>query len=193
MIHNKDFEILRQFLGDYKGEIHGRSLIGKLKMSQKAIALALDGLEKEGVLKSRKQGNMKLFSMNTDNNRAKDMIIMAEIQKKAEFLRMNPKLSEILGQDERVVGIFGSYAKGSQRKDSDVDIFIIGEKRKDDYDRKGRLFDMDISIKYFSEAQFKSLLKLRNNLMNEIVNNHIIIFGVEMFINAVWRDYYGFD
>ncbi|MCX6707542.1 MAG: hypothetical protein NT001_05385 [Candidatus Woesearchaeota archaeon] len=182
MIHNKDFEILKQFLGDYKGEIHGRSLVGKLKMSQKAIALALDGLEKEGVLKSRKQGNMKLFSINTDNDRAKDMVIVAEIKKKTEFLRIHPKLSDILKQDDR-----------SQRKDSDVDMFIIGSKRKEDYDRKGALLDMEISIKYFSDKQFESLLKSKNNLVSEIISNHVIIFGAERFIHISWRCYYGLD
>jgi len=51
-------------LGDYNKEIYGRNIVNKVALSQKAIALTLDELEKEGILKSRKQGNIKYFKLN---------------------------------------------------------------------------------------------------------------------------------
>ena len=193
MIHNNSFEIMNQFLGDYNKEIYGRELIGKVSLSQKGIALALSSLEKEGILTSRKSGNMKFFSLNHQFARIKDSIVMAEITQKTNFLNKHQTIANLFKSDERIVGVFGSYAKGTQKKDSDIDIFIIGEKIIDDYNTKAKVYDLNISIKYFSPKEFKDLLKKKNPLIREIIENHITLFNVERFIEYLWRDYYGFD
>lgn len=193
MIHNKKNILLMQFLGDYKKEVYGRELVNKVPVSQKAIALALDELEKEGILKARKQGNIKYFRLNLANTEIKDALTAAEIMKKIDFLKKQRKLAHIFKKDSRIVGVFGSYALGTQRPDSDVDIFIAGKKQKEDYDAKGKTLDLNISIKYFTDKEFKSLLKKHDNLCKEIIKNHIILFGVEKFVNAAWEEYYALD
>jgi len=193
MIHNKYFEILEKFLGNYTKEIYGRELVNKVSLSQKAIALALDELEKQGILKSRKQGNIKYFRLNLDNSEIKDIIISLEITRKIKFFEKHRKIANLFKQDDRIVGIFGSYAKGSEKKGSDFDLFIIGRKRKEDYDKKGAMFDLKVSPKYFSEKEFKTLIKSRNPLCKEIIAHHLLVFGVESFIELIWREFYGFD
>ncbi|MEK6868995.1 MAG: nucleotidyltransferase domain-containing protein [Nanoarchaeota archaeon] len=192
MLHNKHYSILAYFLGDYTREIYGRELVGKIQLSQKAIALALKELEKEGILTSRKRGNIKFFSLNLRNAEIKDVLLSLESAKKLLFLRKFPKIANIFKNDSRIVGIFGSYAKGTQKNSSDIDVFIIGNKIKDDYNDKGKDFDLNISIKYFSEARFARLLKGKNSLCREIIGSHIMIFGIEKFISMVWSGY-GFD
>ena len=193
MIHNTYFEVLNQFLGDYNREIYGRELIDKVTLSQKSIALALDSLEKDGILTSRKSGNMKFFRLNSKYSRIKDVIVMAEISRKTYFFEKQQVIANLFKNDERIVGLFGSYAKGTQKKDSDIDLFIIGEKSSEDYNKKAKTYDLDISIKYFNIKEFKTLLKEKNLLVKEIVENHIVLFNVERLIELLWRDYYGFD
>lgn len=193
MLHNNKYEILRHYLGDYNQAIYGRNLIGKVSLSQKAIAIALNKLEKGGILRSKKQGNIKFFSLNTDNPEIKDIILSLEITKKLEFLKKHRKITNIFKTDDRIVGIFGSYAKSIETKDSDIDIFIIGNKLKEDYGKRGKLFDMKISIKYFSEKDFINLVKNKNSLVKEIIKDHILIFGLENFINTIWSNHYGFN
>jgi len=190
MIHNKYFEILNMFSGDYRKEIYGRELIGKVSISQKGIALTLKELEKEGILKSKKKGSIKFYSLNLKYSQIKETIAMAELDKKTQFYQKHRKIAHIFKDDERIVGLFGSYAKGTQKTGSDFDIFIIGKKKPKDYDRKGEEFDLEISIKYFTEKGFKELLNKKNSLINEIIKNHIIFFSTEKFINMIWREYY---
>jgi len=192
-LHNKYFEILNLFLGDLNKEIYGRELIKKVSLSQKAIALSLNELEKEGILKSKKEGNMKFFKLNLENTEIKDIILAAEINRKILFLKKFRKLAHIFKKDERTVGIFGSYAKETQKEDSDIDLFIIGEKHRKDYDIVGKSLDLNVSIKYFSEKEFISMLENKNNLLKEILESHILIFGFESFINMAWNSYYGFN
>ncbi|MBL7148041.1 MAG: nucleotidyltransferase domain-containing protein [Nanoarchaeota archaeon] len=192
MLHNKIYEILKFFLGNYNREIYGRELINKVDISQKNIALTLKELEKKNILKSNKKGNLKFYSLNIKNPQLKIYLITSELFKKEKFLTNNKKIAHIFKDDDRIVGIFGSYAKSRQRKDSDVDIFIIGNKGED-YIKQGKLYDLDISIKTFTEEEFKKLLKEKNNLIREIIENHILVFNVEKFINFIWRDFYGFN
>ena len=193
MIHNKYFEIVKQFLGDYSREIYGREMIGKAELSQKGIALALEELEKKFILKSRRQGTLKYYRLNLDYSEIKDILAVAEFIKKIEFFTKQRKIAHLFREDNRIVGVFGSYAKGSQKQSSDLDIFIIGKTKKKDYNMRGSALDLSISIKYFSKAEWAKLCKQKNNLCKEIINNHTIIFGVEIFMDLLWRHYYGFN
>lgn len=193
MLHNKYFEILKQFLPDYSGQLYGRELIGKVSMSPKNIALTLERLEKENILEVNKKGNMKFYGLNYKNPEVKDIIILTEITNKSYFLKKNRKIAHIFEDEDRVVGIFGSHAKGTQKKDSDVDVFFIGDKRNKDIEEKGKLYDLDVHVLYFSEKEFIKLIKEKNNLCKEIINNHVILFGIEKFVKIIWRDYYGFN
>lgn len=193
MLHNKYFEVLRQFAGGYTSELYGRSLIGKVKLSQKGIALALEELEKQSVLKSRMEGTSKLYSLNLQHSEIKDILAMVELMSKMLFMSKHRKIAHLFRSDSRIVGIFGSYAKGAEKKESDIDLFILGKKMKGDYDTKGKAYDLDISTKHFAIGEWTKLLKSKNNLCREIIGHHVLISGVEGFISSVWRNYYGFD
>ena len=195
MLHNKYYLVLKEFLGDYNREIYGRELLDKLKLSQKGIALALKELEELFILKSRTQGTLKYYGLNVPLLEIKDIIIMTEYERKIRFMKNKIEIANIFhAADERIVGIFGSYSKGTQKKGSDIDVFIIGNKNRQDYYKKeGELYGRDISIKYFSEKEWIKLIKEKNNLCVEIIRKHILFFGTERFVNILWRDYYGFD
>ena len=65
------------------------------------------------------------------------------------------------------------------------------EEHKHDYDK--RAFNSEISIKYFTEPEWKTLLSQKNNLAVNILLSHVIVFGFEKFVETAWRDYYGLD
>jgi len=180
MLHNSYFHILKFYTQDINRDIYGRMLIGKIPLSPKAIANALNDLEDQGVLKSRRQGNIKFFNLNKDNKLTFDIMVSVEILKKIEFLSENIRLKHIFGYDERIVGIFGSYAKKTQKVTSDLDVFIIGDKGFD-YVKLGKQFDLDVSVKYFKE------FNTQNPLIKEIAENHIIMNGFEEFMKLLWR------
>ena len=192
MLHNKYLLILNQYLNDYQREIYGRELIKTVSLSQKNIALTLHELEHQGILRSRRAGTLIYYKLNAENKCIHDILILAEVFAKLDFCEQHQKIAHLFKRDNRIVGIFGSYAKGHPTKESDIDLFIVGKKIPADYDRQGTLFNLPISIHYFSEKEFKQLLKGKNTLVNEIVNNHILVFGIETFIDIVWRYYYGY-
>jgi len=192
MIHNKYFEILKQFLGDFHKEVYGRELLKKVQLSQKGIALALEELENKGILKSRKEGILKHYRLNLEYSEIKDIIAITEIVRKIEFLRKERKIAHMARQNGGIVGVFGSYAKGTNKKSSDLDVFIIGQKKKNDGFERGKTLGLQVSMKYFSRREWMKLLRQKNNLCREILENHVMISGTEDFLNLAWSNYYGF-
>ncbi|MFA5797370.1 MAG: nucleotidyltransferase domain-containing protein [Candidatus Woesearchaeota archaeon] len=194
ILHTKYFEILKEFCGDYTKQIHGRALVDKINFSQKGIALALQDLEKERILQSKDVGNLRLYSLNIQYLYLKDILAMIELHQKNIFLRKHLMFDYLFKQsDNRIVGIFGSYAKNNYTKHSDIDIFVVGKRGAIDYEALGKIVNLPVSVKYFSEKEWKDLLRRKNTLMREIVANHVLIFGAERFVNMTWCDFYGFD
>lgn len=188
MIHNKYFEIMKQFLRGYDKEIYGRGIEKKVGISQKNISLTLDKMEKEGILSSRKIGNIKYYSLNKLYNSIKNFILIAEIEKSIEFFKKHIKIAEIFEKADisgAIVCIFGSYAKGTEKKDSDLDLFIIGRINEDEIKEISETYGIELSIKKGTRKDFIELLKKKSPLINEILENHVIITGFENFIREV--------
>ena len=191
MLHNKYYELLKPFLGDCTREVYGRELIPTVRQSPKGIALALAELERLGILKSRRQGTLKYYRLNADHTEIRDILAIAELLRKIDFLGRHRALAHLAGPDDRIVGVFGSFAAGTQKPDSDVDLFIVGPKKPDKYRAKGERLGLELSPRYFTKQQWTALLRQKNNLCKEIVKNHIILSQAEAFIATLWSEYYG--
>ena len=85
--------------------------------------------------------------------------------------------------------LFGSFVKGGYTKESDIDLFVISEKKID----KGMvlkvsdLVNRDINIKSSNKVQFLNGLRRNDPLVNEVVSNHIILKGIDEFCEIMWR------
>ena len=196
LLNNLQLSVIEEFLGDYTGSFTGRYIAKKKSLNQKSVANILNKLEMEGFLRSTTVGRNKGFSLNLDNlESVKNLIVAAEHLRTAGFLRKNTLINEIIRKVkpafDGIVIIFGSYAKGVQKKGSDLDIFIAGIYDRDKVHEVSGLYNLQISVKNYPQGIFKRALKNRDILLNEVLKNHIIISGIEEFINAVMMDYYG--
>jgi len=191
MIHNKYYEIMKHFLIDYSKEIYGRELVNKVNISQKNIALTLEELEKIGVLSSKIRGNTRFFSLNKSNPLCEKYVLLIEIEHSIRFLEKHLKISHIFERINKefnnchIICIFGSYAKGIQKKDSDLDLFVVGDINENNIKKIREDYNLEINIKKGSKSDFVKLLKNKNPLMNEILENHVLILGYEEFVKEV--------
>ena len=198
LLSSLQLSVLEEFLGDYKGSFTGRYIARKKSLNQKSVANTLNRLENEGVLKSTTVGRNKQFSLNLgDLETVKNLILAAEHLRTASFLKKNPLIKEVFAKTRPVfhgiVVVFGSYAKGTQKKDSDLDVFVAGTYDRNRVSGVSELYNLQISVKNYPSGAFRRALKNRDILLNEILKSHFIIEGAEEFVNAVLRDYYGQD
>ena len=79
-------------------------------------------MTKEGFLNIRRLGNLKLFSLNSDEPFVRQLRVLEAIAAVKSFVkRIKPLCSKIV--------LFGSCAVGVQTPDSDIDLFAISEEK----------------------------------------------------------------
>ncbi len=171
--NNLEMDIIELLL---KADNHVRGIAKKLNESHSTILRKLDNLKKENVIDSRKEGKNKIFFVKK-NLVSKTYILQAELHKLAKLLRHNPELGiifeEILKKiNDKLIVLFGSYAKGLTKKDSDIDIYIETKSRN--------------VKKTIEEIHSKINVKIgtfdtKSPLIKEIIKDHVIIRGIEVF------------
>ncbi len=106
-----------------------------------------------------------------------------ELQKAQIFIRNNPKFKELFNyfiENNIYCLVFGSYAKGKFNKNSDIDIFILSFKKPPEH-----LCPVKAHLINLTKTQFESALKKKETLIKEVIDNHIIINGVDYFANIL--------
>lgn len=174
-MERKDYnlEIVNALLGK---NWHVRALAKHLDINHMLAFRKLKHLYDENVLDFREEGKNKVYSLKATSE-AKTYVFMAENYKLNQLLKKNPFLRGLIEKIQsnkkiKLAIIFGSYAKGLAKKDSDVDIFI------DTTDR---------GIKnYFEKINSRISVKIgrydkKNLLIKEIEKNHVVVKGVEVF------------
>jgi predicted nucleotidyltransferase len=171
--NNLELDIIGLLL---RGDNHVRGIAKKLDESHSTVLRKLNSLKKENVIDSRREGKNKIFFLK-DNLVSKTYIQQAELYKLTKLLRNNPELSiifeEILKKtDEKLTILFGSYAKGLAKKDSDIDIYI---------ETKSRSIKKNIEDVHSKVNVKIGTFDIKSPLIKEIIKNHIIIRGIEVF------------
>lgn len=116
-------EILSTFLMNPERELYVREVARLTGEDYKNVSMELRNLEEIGLLSSRNEGNLKYFSLN------KEFVIYEEL--KSIFMKTKGAvgiLREAVStkRDIDYAFIYGSFATGEERAESDIDLMVIG-------------------------------------------------------------------
>jgi uncharacterized protein len=104
-------------------EHHIREVARLVRISPRTAQLTLEALEERGALISRTRGRNRVYRLQKAGWR---YVLLAEHYKTISFLETHPHLERVLNSINGIAIIYGSYAKGTQTKTSDLDLFIAG-------------------------------------------------------------------
>jgi len=101
-----------------------RQIANILKEDSTNLSRELSSLEKVGILSSVRQGNLKYFQASKNCSFFNELkgLVLKTIGVIGELKSSLEKFPEI-----KFAFIYGSYAKGEEKADSDVDLMIIGD------------------------------------------------------------------
>jgi predicted nucleotidyltransferase len=166
-----------------------------LKLTRPRTLRALRELERQGILTTKREANVKYYSL---TNIPKTWVILSQVEyNKAEnFLSKNKTLKRALEmfkekfEQNLVIAIFGSHVKGYVTKSSDIDILLMKEQfSKSEMEKIEDLIDimngrtgLKISHHLMKLDEFK-----KNALSREVIENHILIEGGELFFKKILR------
>jgi len=192
-INKTTLKILGLFLGDYSRSMHVREIARDVGVDVKAVGLQLRRLENINVLSSIIKGRNKEYRLKLDNLVAKYYMILAETFASIRFLEKNFLIKRLMSETgdklEGTTVLFGSFAKGEITEESDIDLFIISDRKPDaDVIREtGSLIDREVNIKSTNMKQFLDGLMDNDPLMMEVVSNHIVLKGIDDYCEIMWR------
>jgi len=116
--------IFSLFVANPDKVFYSREVSKKIKTSLGATSNALRLLEKNSILTSEKKGKTSLYTLKLPNEYLEHFKILNTL------LTMEP-LVEKLKNISRCIILYGSYATGTFTSESDLDIFVISEKREE--------------------------------------------------------------
>lgn len=155
-----------------------------------AYALVGD-LVSRGIIVTEAIGRAKPVRLNISSD---PEIFLVEKKRTQEFLEKNPRIILIqedikeIGYPFLIVLIFGSFAKGKNTSNSDIDICIISDNQEvsNKLIQKLKLSSLKLEIHEFTTKEFISMIeKKQNNVGNEIVKSNILLYGIENYYNLI--------
>ena len=185
---NKELMVINLFRGDHKSRFYLREINKLSKLPLKTCQNTLARLEEDKVLKSRVEGKNKYFSLNLENIKTKLYILQAEIYQTDLFIEKYPEFKMFLKgiKTTAPIIIFGSYAKFTADKNSDLDLLIISEKK---LKLPFHLLPLKPHQVELTEETFLKALKEQETLIKEIEENHIILNNHSFYVDTTWSYY----
>jgi len=189
-ITENTLQVLSLFTNDFSREYYIREVKKLLKISPRTAQLILEDLEDKGVIESKTKGKIKTYKIKFSEF-TKKYLVFVEQYKAIAFLENNLMIKEIIEKitpNIKGIGIiFGSYAKGIEKKESDLDIFVAGNYDKEEIKRVSKNLGIDISVKCYPLKTFEKNIN-KDILLKEILKNHIVFVNVEQFIQKVLKN-----
>ena len=186
-VNDTDLRVLSLFTRGYAGEYYIREVQKLLGVSSRTAFITLAKLETAGILTSTIKGKIKVYSIKKSIF-SRDLFVLTEQYKKIRFTEEHPLITELLEKiDTSVEGIviaFGSYVKGIQKDDSDLDLFIVGIYDKERIASISTMYGLNVSIKHYPLSIFEKELHT-DILLKEIVHDHVVLRDAEGFVRRV--------
>lgn len=123
-IRTVEQRILSLFLANPDKTFYSREVSKKIKTSLGATSNALRLLEKNNVLISERKGKTSLYTLKLPD------VFLERFKILNTLLTLEPLVEKLKNVSRRVV-LYGSYATGAFISESDLDLFIISEKREE--------------------------------------------------------------
>jgi len=164
LLNSGHSKILQLFYDNKKIGIHLRDIARKTKLNENSATRFLKQLEEEGVLVSKKDGNLKKYYINLKKlDKIGYIFTSFDLERFNKLPSLRKRAIECylndLEEKPIIAFLFGSSAKGTFRNDSDVDLLLIVNKKIDDEKAK-KYADSQAGLRIQSfQIDYKSFLK----------------------------------
>ncbi len=169
---------LRVFFEEPTREFHLRELARKLKKSPITIKKFLKPFVVMKLIRCKKERGLELYGSNSENMYYKEYKKVYN-----QFKLIESGLLDFLNNELNfpLIVVFGSYSKGEDNQNSDLDLFILTELKKqiklDVYERK---INRPIQLHIMNKKEFEKNKKENSDLINSILNGDVLTGFMEV-------------
>ena len=193
IIRSGIWKILKIFYSNKNKLVHLREIARLSEMNESTVSLHLKNLVRDGILKYISEGNLKKFYVSKSSISEIFPIFDQERLKKLPLLRRNAIKLYIKSLKNTPVFliVFGSTAKGSFNKDSDLDLFEIFSIKKDTGAEKLVEAQTGIHIQVFkmSEKDFLTeIITKKDKVLQSALISGFPAFNQKYFYEVVFNE-----
>lgn len=173
--------IMKPFFENPEKEYYIREISRIVKVNHTTVRQKLNDLVKEGFLQTRKGKIYPVYIANLNKK-----FLNLKIYYNLEKLRKSGIVESLEKKFEYpVIVVFGSYSDAMDNHQSDVDIAIISNTKKDfDTKKYRKKIGRDISLHIFSKKEWENTIENHPRLVNNI-SNGIVVSGELEIVNEI--------
>jgi predicted nucleotidyltransferase len=164
-------KLLNHFFINPEENLYVNEISRRLGLDKRNLVKKIKELESEGILKSRTQGNQKLYSVNRKYPLYEEY---RRILMKTEGIELRIKsiLKSITGVKEAY--IYGSYASDSLSAYSDIDLLVIGDHKivslQKELVKLQKEIGRELNVVNMDMAEFKKKIKGKDPFISGILS-----------------------
>ena len=187
---NEEKAILK-YLIEHKETKYSINQLAKARdINYKSAYLNIQKLAKRKIIQTEHLGNQVSCSFNYNFD---PLVFEVESERRTEILqekKINSIYREIspINSPFLILILFGSYAKRTSTKTSDIDLLLISDDNnlKKQVNQILSLLPFAIHLNELTIAEFLSMLKSREfSVVEEVKKNNILLFGIENYYNLI--------
>lgn len=189
--HNTKTKILMFLLSHKNQQFTINNIAKSTSVDYKAVYLEVQKLIKNSIIDAKTAGHTTLCSL-MPKKFDSDIFIAEYVRREELFKNKNFKVLCSYFQEIKepffIFLLFGSYASGKTRRNSDIDIMLIvdNEKLTNQIKNKTKLIPLNIQLVTFTSEEFLSQLRTTEfNVGKEAFNNNIVLFGIENYYRLI--------
>lgn len=173
---------MEHFLKNPTTQFYIRELSRMLEISPRSALEAMKMFGSENILIKEEIGLAHLYRLNNELPLVKSLKRMHILF----LLHENEFVEKATTVDENMISLvlYGSCSSGDHDERSDLDLIIITQKDKSEFD--GLATDMEeslsvpVSIEVFTLANWKRLAKRGDAFHSDVVRDHVLLYGSEI-------------
>jgi len=183
---NETFNILKILVENPEEKYSIRKLSQLRKINYKSAYQAIMKLEQKGLAKLERLGNTTNCSF---SQKFDETVFAVENERRQELLKdknfktIHKYFDEI--QQQYILLIFGSHAKQTADKHSDIDLLAITENEKE-IEQTTKKIPLNIHLTTTTNKDFTTMLKSKEfSVASEATKKNIILIGIEDYYRAI--------
>ncbi len=192
MLKETELKILSSFFPEGK-DITLRIIMQRSGLSYEPVHRVVNSLTEKKIISSKKFGKTFVYSLIFEKEEAKLAFFFYAKEKLKEFSKNHRvifnALSKVNEENIDFLAVFGSYAKGTPKKDSDVDVLCVSSNKKED-EREIKSLKYETNLEFapvvISKKEFKKIKNENEVFWSDLIKFGIIFKGYELFYSEAY-------
>lgn len=192
MLKETELRILSSFFPEGR-DITLKIIMQRSGLSYEPVYRVVNGLTKKRIISSKKFGKTLVYSLIFEKEEIKTVFFFYAREKLKEFSKSRRvifnALSKVNEENIDFLAVFGSYAKGTPTKDSDVDVLCASSDKKED-EREIKSLKYETNLEFapvvMSKTEFRKIKNENTVFWSDLIKFGIIFKGYELFYSEAY-------